>query len=781
MMVFNPVYMQKAGDSEAQLFGGSFPNQKPTYLFSDIIKVILAKTEQTESGESVNTADSTSNSNPLLISDSEVELFDKLMKLGITGSVSSDSTEANSLSESTVYENLKMFLNGLTNQDEFASSEDKEFEIDKSDLLVVLNIFAGNISEQNNSGNSDVDSSVEISDFIEEVNGLLEGMGKNSNQQVVIQQSDFTLQLEPSTNGKVSVKITAPSTGEIQNRIVEKTDESTSTSLLSSVEKSISNNSVNVDYSYIQNTSSELSDVFVDMNKPVELSDEDRTIISATKTKWEQILNQSKLASTESVPENLIKTDITDTDKEIKNVSAEFQTTADGNKIVENNIDTQDLSNNNKSSKSQTTAAVVDENSVNAKEFFGDKIEVTVVNKEENTVKNIEQPKISSNTQQKTQASDSVPEQNSPNKIAEQSGIKPDLDTMELKLKENLIKDNIQSQIGTKNSEALTDSQQKTILVQNTGTTVKNESVAQIKNDTTTVNSEILESDNIQEAAIKTGDVKVAEDQSFNKEFTTNDQLQKQELAKSVKQKNQKIEVDAQLKNNTSGKSVETDLTIGQNESKQVEMSAVVDGKTSSEKVEQKNQDSEKVISDISKTAKTVSSSQESSSQKSDKQNQNTFEKAFITVNKTEQFSKEVKETAKVVDQSRLMNEIENVIKSGDKKNVTLKIYPEELGSVKISLDFTDNNVSAKINVSNDSVRQVILTQADNLKSSLSESGIQLAALNVSVDNSDEKANPQTKTKKKSANSDDKKVVIKDIPNPVKIKNLGYNTYDYVV
>lgn len=771
-MVFNPVYMQKAGDSESQLFGSSFPNQKPTYLFSDIIKVILAKTEQTESGENVNVTDSSENNNPLLISDAEVEIFDKLMKLGITGSTTGELSDTDSLNGSSVVENLKMFLNGLTDQEESASSEDKKFDVDKSDLLVVLNIFAGNISEQNNSGNSDTDSTTEISDFMEEVNDLLDGMGKNSKQQVVIQQSDFTLELEPSKNGKIAVKIAASTENEIQNQTVEKADVLSNTSKLVPNTQSISNDSVNVDYSYTQNQFSEQSVNFIEANNQAELSDEDKTIILATKAKWEQALNQSQLASTENVFENnIVKTDVSD--KEIKITDSKLQTNADEDTAVAK-TETEDLSNN---TTSNTNNAVINQKSVDIKEFFGGKIKVEVVDTNDNNVKN---------TQQQVQTFDSVLKQTSSNMISEQIEVKSNLDAIEFKVKENLVKDNVQSQIGASDSEVSTDSEQKTVLVQSSNTVLKQvsaESVEKVKNvfpigTTSTENVEVSVTDEITSQGEKTS---VVDGQSINKDAVTDNQLPKQEHIKINKQKNQKIETDIQSKTGNSSQTLGTETTSVQNENKQVEVSAVVDGKTLSEKNSEKNQDTEEVVSDISKTAKTVSSNQETSNQKSDKQNQNTFEKTFITVNKTEQFGNEVKESAKVVEQSQLMNEIENVIKSGDKKLITLNIYPEELGSVKVSLDFTDNNVTAKINVSNDTVRQVILTQADNLKSSLNESGIQLAALNVFVDNSEEKATQEAKTKRKSTNEDDKKVVIKDIPNPVKIKNMGYNTYDYVV
>ena len=224
---------------------------------------------------------------------------------------------------------------------------------------------------------------------------------------------------------------------------------------------------------------------------------------------------------------------------------------------------------------------------------------------------------------------------------------------------------------------------------------------------------------------------------------------------------------------------VKTDSTNTVNQNQTAEYAAV-DKKSTNDNVNKNNLDSERTTISKEKSVKAVTSNKETDNQKPDSQNQNSFDRSSVNMNKLNQYGREVKETVRVIDQSRLMSEIENTIKNGDRKVVKLNLSPEDLGSVKISLDVNDKIVTAKINVTTDAAKQIILTQADSLKSSLTQSGIQLASLNVSVNNSDDKGPQQGKMKRKGS-SVNGKVVIDDVPSGVKAKNLGYNTYDYIV
>ena len=207
-----------------------------------------------------------------------------------------------------------------------------------------------------------------------------------------------------------------------------------------------------------------------------------------------------------------------------------------------------------------------------------------------------------------------------------------------------------------------------------------------------------------------------------------------------------------------------------------------VDKKSTNETINKNNTESENILVNKAKTVKAVASNKETDQQKPDSQNQNTFDRTAVNMSKLNQYGKDIKETVKVVDQSRLMNEIENLVKSGERKVVKLNLYPEDLGSVKISLDVNNKIVTAKIDVTNDAVRQMRMTQSDSLKSALTQSGIQLASLNVSVNNFDEKTSQQQGKMKRKGGSVERKSAIKDVPSTgTKVKNLGYNTYDYIV
>jgi flagellar hook-length control protein FliK len=90
--------------------------------------------------------------------------------------------------------------------------------------------------------------------------------------------------------------------------------------------------------------------------------------------------------------------------------------------------------------------------------------------------------------------------------------------------------------------------------------------------------------------------------------------------------------------------------------------------------------------------------------------------------------------------------------------------------------------LTAKIEVENDTVKQIIQSNVEQLKQSLNENGIQLATINISLSNSEHRsARSQFQKKKNSSSENDKKV---DIDSGTEIKpkkQYGYNTYEYLV
>lgn len=84
----------------------------------------------------------------------------------------------------------------------------------------------------------------------------------------------------------------------------------------------------------------------------------------------------------------------------------------------------------------------------------------------------------------------------------------------------------------------------------------------------------------------------------------------------------------------------------------------------------------------------------------------------------------------------RVTGSVENGIKflvsSGENK-IVMQLQPPELGRVQVELVIKDNQVNAKINTENTAVREVIMTNLDQLKSNLENAGTQVNKFDVEV------------------------------------------------
>ncbi len=85
---------------------------------------------------------------------------------------------------------------------------------------------------------------------------------------------------------------------------------------------------------------------------------------------------------------------------------------------------------------------------------------------------------------------------------------------------------------------------------------------------------------------------------------------------------------------------------------------------------------------------------------------------------------------------SQILNSVENSIKfmiaDGENK-VSIKLYPPELGKIQVELVIKDNQVNARINTENIAVKEVILTNLDQLKSNIESAGILVNQFDVEV------------------------------------------------
>jgi len=120
--------------------------------------------------------------------------------------------------------------------------------------------------------------------------------------------------------------------------------------------------------------------------------------------------------------------------------------------------------------------------------------------------------------------------------------------------------------------------------------------------------------------------------------------------------------------------------------------------------------------------------------------------------------------------------ELNNLAKSNN--SVELRLYPEELGRVKIIIDNADNIVSARIEVQSEQAKNIILSNLPQLRESLKQEGLNTQNLNVYLGSDEQKGQNGANQKRKNNNkmSYDNQAQ----PEEVKIKNLGYNTIEYL-
>ncbi len=134
----------------------------------------------------------------------------------------------------------------------------------------------------------------------------------------------------------------------------------------------------------------------------------------------------------------------------------------------------------------------------------------------------------------------------------------------------------------------------------------------------------------------------------------------------------------------------------------------------------------------------------------------------------------------KTVKPDNLVNEISRIIQQGDTKSAVLKLDPETLGKVKIVLDVVDKNVHANIQVENESAKQIVQNNINDLKQSLNLNGLQLSSVNVSLSSNEDKTSKPFVQKKKSAYGQYERK-IEDTNSAIVSKSMGYNTYDYLI
>ena len=137
-------------------------------------------------------------------------------------------------------------------------------------------------------------------------------------------------------------------------------------------------------------------------------------------------------------------------------------------------------------------------------------------------------------------------------------------------------------------------------------------------------------------------------------------------------------------------------------------------------------------------------------------------------------------EIVKTVKVSEIIPEFYKAIQQNEKQSLTFQLTPDNLGKVKLVVDLVQNQVNTRIIVENNQIKQFIQSNVEQLKQSLSSTGIDLNSVNISLADHEQKSNKSFSQRKK-INGKLESINPTDIQQTLAKKVMGYNTYEYLV
>ncbi len=158
----------------------------------------------------------------------------------------------------------------------------------------------------------------------------------------------------------------------------------------------------------------------------------------------------------------------------------------------------------------------------------------------------------------------------------------------------------------------------------------------------------------------------------------------------------------------------------------------------------------------------------------------NDFEKFMSVKDKIPDKPNQFASTLRTIKVADITKEFASIINQRQSKSVVLQLKPENLGKIKLSIDVTNNMVHARVEVENESVKQMLQSNLDVLRHSLNLSGLQLSTIDVSMSGGQQKSYKSYGAKKKSQYTG-KNTKITEEPETKVNKNMGYNTYEYLI
>jgi len=135
---------------------------------------------------------------------------------------------------------------------------------------------------------------------------------------------------------------------------------------------------------------------------------------------------------------------------------------------------------------------------------------------------------------------------------------------------------------------------------------------------------------------------------------------------------------------------------------------------------------------------------------------------------------------AKLLNSLEVFNKVSELIENKEKKSIEIKLNPPELGKMKVQVDYTEKKLYVRIEVENETAKQLLSQNLEQLKQTINQSGVQLKDVFVSLTSGEPKQQKSSDTRKRGS-SNNSNSFIEDPDTEMSSKMMGYNTYDYLI
>ncbi len=139
----------------------------------------------------------------------------------------------------------------------------------------------------------------------------------------------------------------------------------------------------------------------------------------------------------------------------------------------------------------------------------------------------------------------------------------------------------------------------------------------------------------------------------------------------------------------------------------------------------------------------------------------------------------EPKVSPQIIKSVEVIKEISEFISKQTKGSLSFDIRPEHLGKMKITLDTVDKMLKANIEVETEQAKHLVEKNIDKLQQQLSNNGLQLNSLNISLSYSKQQRDGK-KLNNKTENELESLGQVGEAEEEKGKKQLGYNTYEYI-